>query len=54
LQASGAEGGSVSGFYVTPWGGLVCQDFPGLSQVIHVPASATVKALPVIEEASDT
>lgn len=37
---------------VGPWGGLVHEDFPELSQVIHVLASATVKALPVIEEAS--
>ena len=54
LKAVGAEGGSVSGFYVAPWGGLVYQDFPELSQVIHVLASATVKALLVIEEVSDT
>lgn len=39
---------------VGPWGGLVHEDFPELSQVIHALASATVKALPVIEEASDT
>lgn len=36
-----------------PWGGLVYEDFPELSQVIHVLASATVETLTVIEELSD-
>lgn len=36
-----------------PWGGLVYQDFPELTQVIHVLASATVEALTVIEEPND-
>lgn len=38
---------------VGPWGGLVHEDFPELSQVIHVLASATVKELPVIDALSD-
>ena len=37
-----------------PWGGLVYQDFPELTQVIHVLASATVEALTVIEEPSNS
>ena len=36
-----------------PWGGLVYEDFPELSRVIHVLASATVETLTVIEELSD-
>ena len=36
-----------------PWVGLVYQDFPELSQVIHVLASATVEELPVIDALSD-
>jgi len=38
---------------VGPWGGLVHEDFPELSQVIHVLASATVEELPVIDALSD-
>jgi len=36
-----------------PWGGLVYQDFPELSQVIHVLASATVEELTVIDGLND-
>ena len=36
-----------------PWGGLVYEDFPELSRVIHVLASATVEELPVMDELSD-
>lgn len=41
--------------YLEPgiWGGLVYEDFPELTQVIHVLAFATVEALTVIEEPSD-
>jgi hypothetical protein len=37
-----------------PLGGLVYEDFPELSQVIHVLASATVEELLVMDELSDT
>ena len=36
-----------------PWGGLVYEDFPELSRVIHVLAAATVEELPVMDELSD-